>query len=186
MEKRIMAPSRATWVDVSKPMRNGQRVRLTKVTFNRDNPTTPAVGQFNGTVDTPSTRSFSSRKRKKRKENSPNEHGERAEAGTHNHLLGLRVQGGQSWAVQGIFASGEWLVQSEASQEFDGKEHVDHDSGELEDNTTYDVRERRFVERGNETLTKSDVASCRRAGWSVSGRSHPSTDRLDDESNDIL
>jgi len=82
MEKRIMAPSRATGVDISQPIKSGQWVRLTKVTLDGNNPTAPAVGQLNGTVDTPSTRSISSRKREKRKENPPNEHGERAEANT--------------------------------------------------------------------------------------------------------
>ena len=77
-----MAPSRATRVDISELMRDGQQARLTKVTFDGDNPTTPAVGQFDGTVDTPSTGSVSSRKRETEKENPPNEHGERAEAGT--------------------------------------------------------------------------------------------------------
>ena len=70
------------WVEISQPRRNGQRVRLTKVTLNGDNPTAPTVGQFNGTVDTPSTRCVSSRNREKREENPPNKHGERAEAST--------------------------------------------------------------------------------------------------------
>jgi len=77
-----MAPSRATVVDVSQQMRNSQRVRLTKVTLDGDNPATPAVGQFNGTVYTPSTKTVSPRKRGERKEDLPNEHGERTEAGT--------------------------------------------------------------------------------------------------------
>ena len=53
MEKRIIAPSRATAVDISKLRRKGRRIRLTEVTLDGDNPPRPAVSQLDGTVDTP-------------------------------------------------------------------------------------------------------------------------------------
>lgn len=44
--------------------------------------------------------------------------------------------------VEGFFTTGEWLLQGKANQEFDSKEHVDHNSNKLEDDAAYDARER--------------------------------------------
>ena len=70
-------------------MRKDQCIRLTKVPLNGNDPAIPAVGQFDGTVDTPLTESVSTRQRKNGRWNLPNEHSKRTKTDTDNHLFGL-------------------------------------------------------------------------------------------------
>ena len=53
MENRIMEPSRATGANINEPVGKSKLIQLTEVTLSGDNSATPAIGQLDGTIDTP-------------------------------------------------------------------------------------------------------------------------------------